>query len=114
MRAGLLATAALTLTVSLSCGSARRSEPLTGEHRFTDPEVILGERVFSDMCQQCHPRGQAGLGFALNNKPMPGWLIRFQVRNGLGAMPALPEEAISDEELDAVVAYLKELRGLES
>lgn len=54
--------------------------------------------------------GGAGLGPAINNKPLPGWLIRFQVRHGFGAMPAFSEKEISDGELNDVVAYLKALR----
>ncbi|MDC4226474.1 MAG: cytochrome c [Candidatus Manganitrophus sp.] len=57
------------------------------------------------------PEGEAGLGPALNNKPLPGWMIRFQVRHGLGAMPAFSEKEISDRELDdLVIAYLKAFR----
>lgn len=37
----------------------------------------------------------------INNKPLPGFLIKFQVRNGLGAMPAFSKEHVSPEELDA-------------
>jgi mono/diheme cytochrome c family protein len=37
-------------------------------------------------------------------------LIRFQVRHGLGAMPAFSEKEIGDRELDDLVAYLKALR----
>ncbi|MBV1796856.1 cytochrome c [Siccirubricoccus sp. G192] len=58
-------------------------------------------------CHQCHPRGEAGLGPALNNKYVPAFLIRTQVRLGLGAMPAFPESALSAEELDAVVRYIQ-------
>jgi mono/diheme cytochrome c family protein len=58
-------------------------------------------------CHQCHPRGEAGIGPALNNKPLPGFLIRFQIRSGLGAMPAFPERVVGNEELDVLVAYLK-------
>jgi mono/diheme cytochrome c family protein len=77
------------------------------------PEVQLGERVFDANCSQCHPGGTGGLGPAINNKPLPGWLIEFQIRHGLGAMPAFSSEEVSDEEMDAVVKYLKWLRGLE-
>jgi mono/diheme cytochrome c family protein len=70
----------------------------------------MGERVFMAQCQQCHPGGAAGLGPAINNKPLPAFLIRYQVRRGLGAMPEFDEAVISDADLDALVAYLQELR----
>lgn len=61
-------------------------------------------------CNGCHPNGEPGLGPGLNDKPLPGFMIRFQVRNGLGVMPAFPDEVISGEELDDLIEYLVELR----
>jgi mono/diheme cytochrome c family protein len=75
-----------------------------------DAEVAQGQQVFMRFCNGCHPGGEAGVGLALNNKPLPGWAIRFQVRRGLGAMPAFSDEVISDEQLRTLVAYLKTLR----
>jgi mono/diheme cytochrome c family protein len=69
-----------------------------------------GRRVFMQFCNGCHPGGEAGVGLALNNKPLPGWAIRYQVRHGLGVMPAFSEEVISDEKLDALESYLLALR----
>ena len=74
------------------------------------PEAETGERVFMARCHECHPGGAAGLGPALNNKPLPALLIRLQTRHGLGAMPEFDEATISESELDALVAYLQELR----
>jgi len=53
--------------------------------------------------------GEADLGPALNDKPLPAFLMRFQVRNGLGVMPAFAKDRISDAELDQLIAYLKAL-----
>lgn len=96
-----------------SCGSARRGAPLVGEQEPPTAEIALGQRVFDGNCSQCHPGGTQGLGPAINNKPLPGWLIRLQVRNGIGAMPAFSEEEISGAQLDALVEYLVWLRRLE-
>lgn len=106
-RAVLLGTVAALAT---GCGSARRSEPLIGEVVVPDSTTALGQRVFDFNCSQCHPAGEAGLGPALNDKPLPGSLVRFQVRNGLGSMPSFGEEEISDAELDAVADYVTWLR----
>ena len=54
--------------------------------------------------------GAASLGPALNNKPLPDRLIRFQVRNGQGAMPAFSEDQFSNDELEALLAYLEALK----
>lgn len=96
------------------CGSARRGEPLTDARQIADPEIALGQRVFDANCSQCHPGGTAGLAPAINNKPVPRWLIHFQVRHGLGAMPAFDEKQISDEELEALSRYLVWLRRLDT
>lgn len=106
------ATAALGPT---GCGTARRSPPVAGplhlsEAQPEDEAELLGQQVFMNHCYQCHPGGRAGLGPALNDKPLPGFAIRTQVRQGFGTMPAFPEEMISDEKLDGLVAYLIALR----
>jgi mono/diheme cytochrome c family protein len=109
----MLATAVLAgfaLSVATGCGSARRGEPVQAPLELTDAELVQGRDVFMRFCNSCHPGGESGLGFALNNKPLPGFLIRFQVRNGLGAMPAFGPDLISSEELDYLVAYLVTLR----
>jgi mono/diheme cytochrome c family protein len=61
-------------------------------------------------CDQCHPRGEAGLAPALNNKPLPAFLIKFQVRQGLGAMPSFSKDDLSDQQLDDIIRYLQALR----
>jgi mono/diheme cytochrome c family protein len=61
-------------------------------------------------CNQCHPGGDGGLGPSINAKPLPGFLVRLQVRAGLGAMPGFSEQDISEQELNDLVAYLKILR----
>jgi mono/diheme cytochrome c family protein len=111
-RAALLRALLLTLVAAFAaaCGSARRSEPLAGAAEL-QPAAARGEVVFARQCQMCHPRGEAALGPALNNKPLPGFAIAFQVRHGLGAMPAFDEREISDAELADLVAYVKALRS---
>jgi mono/diheme cytochrome c family protein len=94
----------------LGCGSARRGEPLVGALPVTSPAVEHGRQVFMTHCHQCHPGGEAGVGPAINDKPLPGFLIRLQVRNGLGAMPAFSPQELSPDEMGALIAYLKALR----
>ncbi|HEV2845585.1 MAG TPA: cytochrome c [Thermoanaerobaculia bacterium] len=99
------------LILSLAAGcSARRSEPVAGPFHDATPELKRGEIAFDAHCSHCHPGGEKGLAPAINNKPLPGFLIKFQVRHGVGAMPAFSEEEIGDEDLDAMVRYLKALR----
>ena len=107
-----LALISLALLLA-ACGTARRGIPVAGPMDFPSEEVALGERVFMRNCNSCHPRGEAAVGPAINNKPLPGFIITFQVRHGLGAMPDFDEDEISERELDAVVAYLQYLRSRE-
>ena len=107
-----IASAALVLTLlSLSaCGSSRRSVPVSGPLIFPNEKVAFGERAFMRTCNACHPRGESGLAPGINNKPLPEFLIKFQVRHGMGAMPAFSEREVTPEELDAIVAYLEYMR----
>ncbi|HYH21411.1 MAG TPA: cytochrome c [Azospirillum sp.] len=106
---------ALVLGAALALGAcddtARRGVAFLGPMELTDPKLVAGERAFMRACNQCHPRGEAGLGLALNDKPLPDFAIRAQVRAGLGAMPAFSREDLSDADLDAIIAYLDYLRG---
>jgi mono/diheme cytochrome c family protein len=104
MRIGLAAVLLLS-----GCATARRGEPLRGPMTL-DAAETGGRAVFMRACAGCHPGGEGGLGPGLNNKPLPGFVIRYQVRHGVGVMPAFPKDRITDEQLDDVVAYLRRLR----
>ena len=97
--------------IAAACGSARRSEPLVGRFADDDPTVRRGERVYMAQCHHCHPGGEAGLGPSLNDKPLPAFAIRTQVRLGAGAMPAFAPHDLDAKDLDAVVAYMRARRA---
>lgn len=110
-RTTLIAACAFASTLALcACGKARRDEPITRPLVSDDPRIALGHRVFSQHCNQCHPGGAAGLGPAINDKPLPAGMIKMQVREGLGTMPHFSPQHISDDDLSAVVAYLQARR----
>ncbi len=69
-----------------------------------------GERLFYKHCSRCHPGGEAGLGPALNDKPLPELAIETQIRQGLGAMPAFDGHHLSDAEVDAIAKFVVDLR----
>jgi mono/diheme cytochrome c family protein len=73
--------------------------------------VERGRIVFMQHCHKCHPGGAAGLAPAINDKPLPEFLMKTQVRVGLGAMPSFHQNEISGGDLDDLIRYLKELRG---
>jgi len=106
----LLASAS-AVALPLGCGSvARRPNVVPARELRLNPRLAEGQRVFMQYCNQCHVGGAAGLGPSLNDKPLPGLLVKLQVRLGLGAMPAFPKRAISGSQLDDVVRYLHYLR----
>lgn len=98
----------ILLLLLAACGTPRRGEPF-GRVQLS-AQAREGEGHFMRHCHQCHPGGEGGIGPALNNKPLPGFMIRLQVRRGFGYMPAFPTEEIAAQELDSVVTYMKDLR----
>ena len=70
-------------------------------------QVQEGQKLYMQYCQKCHPDGEAGLGPSIYY--LPGFAKKFQTRHGLGVMPAFDEKVISDEDLDKIILYLKEL-----
>lgn len=109
----LAGTLTAVLLFAAGCGSVRRGEPITGVRLWDTPELRKGKVVFAENCHQCHPGGEGGLGPGLNDKPAPVWLMKTQVRVGLGTMPGFSEEQISDGELDELMAYVIALRKSE-
>jgi mono/diheme cytochrome c family protein len=112
VKIGWFTQAALSLSVVVlltACHSVRRGEPFVGPMQLNSKQQS-GQLVFQQRCHQCHPNGEAGLGPALNNKPAPVFLMKTQVRVGLGAMPRFDEHTISKAELDDLMAYVIALR----
>ena len=103
--AALVALAAAGLLAS--CGGARSP---------ADPSTVkTGARVFSqEGCGTCHTLKAAGsrgtIGPSLDARQPSVDRVVSQVREGGGAMPAYADR-LSDEEIDAVAAYVAEVAG---
>ena len=108
--ARLLMLASVAFAFITGCLSARRGEPLHGPIQLSNVKAQHGQVVFMRNCQKCHPGGDAGLGPAINNKPLPKFLMKFQVRHGLGAMPSFSKDRIASADLDDLMAYIKQIR----
>lgn len=106
----LLSALLLAALLLAACGPARRVEPLGSAVRIETVAEAHGQKVFMRHCHQCHTHGAGALGPGLNDKPLPGFVIRMQVRHGFGAMPAFSRDVIGDDELDDIVAYLRAAR----
>ena len=103
----VLIIAILCVLLFTQCVS-RKSEPLK-QNSFVPSNVQIanGEKVYMMHCQKCHPGGEAGLGPAINSNPAPQLIKRFQVRHGLGVMPAFKKDEISTTDLRNISKYLK-------
>jgi mono/diheme cytochrome c family protein len=110
-RARRLGPLLLCAAALVACGSPRRSEAVDGPLMLGSADLERGRVVFYQKCHKCHPGGEGGLGPELNDKPLPLFLMRLQVRQGLGTMPSFSEERISDDDLDRLLAYMKERRA---
>ncbi|MEX2336218.1 MAG: cytochrome c [Fulvivirga sp.] len=93
----------------LSGCSARKGVPYSQPLTLESKELKEGLVLFNEYCNSCHPGGSSGLGPAINNKALPQFLIRFQVRNGIGTMPAF-RKVLTDEEVKSIAAYVVHLR----
>ena len=102
--------AAALLLLLAACTPVLRGTPVPGPIDTIDARVIEGERHFAAACHTCHPNALAGLGPGIVDRPLPRWLVRLQVRVGVGVMPAFSREEITDDELDALLDYLDALR----
>ena len=109
VRAAVAASVAVMLASIAACHPTRRSEPLVGPMTLADSN-LRGRLLFDRHCYKCHLEGEGGMGPIINDKPLPKFLMRFQVRAGLGTMPAFTREQISDEELDDITNYIVYLR----
>ena len=96
--------------IAIGCRSMRRGEPFTGPMQITDAHLANGQKVYMVHCQQCHPNGEGGLGPAINQNPAPGFIVKTQIRTGLGTMPSFGSDEISSKDLDDVVTYVLALR----
>jgi len=111
MRAEVLL--ASCLVVVTSCGPERRGALVGAPMRPDTPAETRGQRLFFKHCSRCHPGGEAGLGPALNDKPLPEIAIETQIRRGLGAMPAFDGHHLSDDDVDAIAEFVIDLRNTE-
>lgn len=94
-------------TIFTAC-MIRKSEPVKQTSFIpSNTRVAHGEQVFMAHCQKCHPGGESGLGPAINSNPAPQFIKRFQMRHGLGVMPAFNKGEISKKDLHDISKYLR-------
>lgn len=92
-----------------ACGSPRKSEPFTGELTLNESQR-RGQLVFFRNCNECHPQGESGVAPSINDKRVPDFVLKNQVRNPIAFMPNFEKDSISEQQLDDLVEYLKAVR----
>jgi mono/diheme cytochrome c family protein len=73
-------------------------------------EEFAGMKLFMHHCNKCHPGGEKGKGPSLIDKKLPDFLIHFQIRNGLGDMPAFKEKDLPKEDVKKIIRFVRWLR----
>lgn len=99
----------LVAALALAACNQRRSEPFVGPIELDEAEQ-RGELLFYRNCNECHPQGESGLAPGLNDKLVPDFVLKNQVRNPIAFMPEFEEDSLTDQQLDDLVEYLKALR----
>ncbi|PPK85631.1 cbb3-type cytochrome c oxidase subunit III [Neolewinella xylanilytica] len=98
----------LAATVVTAC-SAPRTRPAAEVVNMPTEALAEGRVLFDKYCNSCHPGGMAAVGPAIINKPLPKFAIRYQIRKGLGTMPAFGD-ILSDTEVRNVADYIGYLK----
>jgi mono/diheme cytochrome c family protein len=110
------ATLALWAIVALGAvGCSSAPEVPVGPDGEPDPELVLGRDVYSARCSNCHgSEGQGGRGPRLNEGASlsaypEATAMADVIANGLNeGMPAFGD-SLDGAEIDAVVAYIREV-----
>lgn len=117
MKLGIMA-----VVLAVGCGGASE-EPAGGEASagaettqyegpITSTEVDRGKEVFTTNCDDCHPGGEEDVGPSLIAEPRPPARIRQQIREGSGRMRPFSSNRISDEDVEAMLAYLASIKAV--
>jgi len=82
-------------------------------------DVQTGQLLFLATCAGCH--SSTGIGGALSSGMFSPSLMRATptevgeaIRTGPGAMPRFPETVLTDQNVDAIAAYVRTLQGKQS
>jgi len=82
------------------------------EGPITSTDVAHGKEVFDTHCEDCHPGGEEDVGPSLIADPHTPAKLRQQVREGSGRMRPFSAKRLSDEDLEALLAYLQTINAV--
>lgn len=118
--AGLASLLALGL---IACGGGGGAEePSGGESAggenaayagpIASTDVAHGKELFSANCDDCHPGGEEDVGPSLIAEPHTPARIRQQIREGSGKMRPFSEKRLSNDDVEAILAYLASINAV--
>lgn len=110
MKSIALPTCALLLASLTACYPLQHADPIVDPVTLGGTSVQRGELLYNAHCYKCHTDGLGGLGSSLNDKPLPRFAIRLQIRQGLGVMPAFGEQTLTDRQVEDIIDYVIALR----
>ena len=90
--------------------SITEEDSVTAGKIYFSKSEFEGMKLFMKHCNQCHPGGEKGKGPSLNDKNLPDFAIHFQIRNGLGDMPAFKKNEISKENVKKIILFARLMR----
>jgi hypothetical protein len=105
-----------------ACGGGA-SEPSSGESSaggesaqyegaIGSTDADHGKAVFDSSCGDCHPGGEADVGPSLIAEAHTPARVRPQIREGSGKMRPVSEKRLSNEDMEAVLAYLASINAV--
>ncbi|MDH5671008.1 MAG: cytochrome c [Myxococcales bacterium] len=112
----LMMVSAAWALVLVGCGGGGAEEPEAGGAEggetseyggpIASTDVDHGKEVYGTHCDDCHPDGQEDVGPSLIAEPHSPADLRKQVREGSGKMRPFSPNRLSDDDLEAMLAYL--------
>ena len=88
------------------------SESGAYEGPIASTDTEKGAEVYASFCDDCHPDGEEDVGPSLIDHPHTPAMLRQQIREGSGRMRPFSEGRISDEDLEALLAYLASINAV--
>ena len=109
--------------LAVGCGGGGGSETPEGESSsggeaaayegpIASTDAAHGKEVFANFCDDCHPDGGSDVGPSLIEHPHAPARIRQQIREGSGKMRPFSEKRLSNEDMEAILAYLSSINAV--
>lgn len=93
-------------------GSSGGEEGAGYEGPIASTDVEHGKEVFASFCDDCHPDGGEDVGPSLIADPHTPPRLRQQIREGSGKMRPFSEKRLSNDDMEAVLAYLASINAV--